>query len=524
MWVPTGIGPLHPFEMMSWRSALDGLLDRREKIENQRDELIAIDAAARSIEPSLRALAAEVGLRDIEGAAVAFVATQIEDRLQVLIESWEAGRDLDTRIRDAQHRVQRLTETDADVKRALKEWSARWIGALPAIGLHPIATIEEVQAALGAWNEVPGAIRERNNRARRVAGMLRNVEAFEREAKDLAEQISPDLAALPADAAVKMLNDRLTSARAAESRRTEAQRRLLDMTHAREEAEKAVTEAEAALSAMAAKLPPGTNLTDLVSRVTERDFLFDSLRERRTHLITLGEGNDEAQLRTDLADFNSDDVESKLEVLSEEEQDLEREAQEVYAAHDQAVRERAAAEHGIGAEVAAQQRSSAEAELIEASREWAVLKLGALLLGTAIDRRRATQHDPLMARAGVLFALLTGGSFADVAQSFDDRDVPHLVGRRPTGETVPVSGMSTGARDQLYLALRLAYLEQYATRAEPAPFIGDDLFATFDEDRTANGLMALAAIGDRVQPIVFTHHRHVAEIAQSKLGADVFVL
>jgi uncharacterized protein YhaN len=64
--------------------------------------------------------------------------------------------------------------------------------------------------------------------------------------------------------------------------------------------------------------------------------------------------------------------------------------------------------------------------------------------------------------------------------------------------------MSTGARDQLYLALRLAYLEDYASRAEPAPFIGDDLFASFDEDRTFKGLAALAAMGDRVQPIVFT--------------------
>jgi chromosome segregation protein len=441
-----------------------------------------------------------------------------------LIESWDTGRDLDTRIRDAQHRVQRLTETAAEVKRRFEEWSARWRVALPAIGLHAIATIEEAQAAIGAWNEVPGAIRERNNRARRVSGMQRNIEAFESEAKDLTGQIAHDLAALPADAAVKMLNDRLTAARAAESRRTETQRRLLDMTRAREEAEKSVTEVEAALRVVAAKLPPGTDLTYLASRLTERDDLFNSLRERRTHLITQGEGYDEAQLRADLADFNSDDVESKLEDLNEEEQDLEREAQEVYAAHDQAVRERAVAEQGIGAEVAAQQRASAEAELIEASREWAVLKLGALLLGTAIDRRRATQHDPLMARAGALFALLTGGSFADVAQSFDDRDMPHLVGRRPTRETVPVSGMSTGARDQLYLALRLAYLEQYATRAEPAPFIGDDLFASFDEDRTAHGLAALAAIGDRVQPIVFTHHRHVAEIAKAKLGADVFVL
>ena len=51
-----------------------------------------------------------------------------------------------------------------------------------------------------------------------------------------------------------------------------------------------------------------------------------------------------------------------------------------------------------------------------------------------------------------------------------------------------MTDMSEGTRDQLYLALRLAYLEDYATRAEPAPFIGDDLFATFDDRRTENGL------------------------------------
>jgi chromosome segregation protein len=128
------------------------------------------------------------------------------------------------------------------------------------------------------------------------------------------------------------------------------------------------------------------------------------------------------------------------------------------------------------------------------------------------------------ARAGVLFATLTAGSFAGVGQAYDDSDMPCLVGHRPNGETVGVAEMSTGARDQLYLALRLAYLEEYATQAEPAPFIGDDLFATFDEERTKNGLAALAAIGDVVQTIVFTHHRHVAEIAGANLGADVCLL
>jgi uncharacterized protein YhaN len=37
--------------------------------------------------------------------------------------------------------------------------------------------------------------------------------------------------------------------------------------------------------------------------------------------------------------------------------------------------------------------------------------------------------------------------------------------------------MSEGTQFQLYLALRLAYLDEYAQKAEPMPFIGDDLLA-----------------------------------------------
>jgi uncharacterized protein YhaN len=509
--------------MATWRSAVEGLLDRREKLESLRDEFATIDAAVRNIEPALRALAAEVGLPDVEVADVAIVATQFEDWLRSISQNWEKARDLDTRIRDVQRRIGKLITTEAQLMRNLDEWSSRWGLALLAIGLPATATLDEAEAALAVWKEVPSTIRERNNRAQRVAGMRRNIESFEHHAQNVLRDIAPDLDALPADVAVKMLNDRLAEVRAAETRWTESRRRLTEIAHAREEADNAVTKAEEALATRATNLPPDTDLTDLLRRLTERDKLLDSLKGRRTHLISQAEGYDEDKLRADLADFNWDEVEAALTLLTEDDETLEREAHEVFAAHDQAVRDRAAAEQGIGAEVAAQQRSSAEAELAAVSREWVTLKLGALLIGTAIDRRRASQHDPLMARAGALFATLTGGSFAGVGQDYD-ADMPRLVGRRPTGEMIPVPGMSTGARDQLYLALRLAYLEDYAGRAEPAPFIGDDLFATFDEDRTANGLAALAAIGDQIQPIVFTHHRHVAEIAQTKMDADVTLL
>ena len=104
-----------------------------------------------------------------------------------------------------------------------------------------------------------------------------------------------------------------------------------------------------------------------------------------------------------------------------------------------------------------------------------------------------------------------------------------MFGKRANGEEVPVAGLkeaprgglSEGTRDQLYLALRLAYVEDYAARAEPAPFIADDLFTSFDDARTAHGLRALADVGATAQCVLFTHHRHVAELAQVELGADL---
>ncbi|MFJ5489623.1 ATP-binding protein, partial [Hansschlegelia beijingensis] len=136
---------------------------------------------------------------------------------------------------------------------------------------------------------------------------------------------------------------------------------------------------------------------------------------------------------------------------------------------------------------------------------------------------RLAERNPTLERASALFRELTGGAFSGVAERFED-DAQRLVALRPSGEACPVSGLSEGTRDQFYLALRLAYLEDYAERAEPAPFIGDDLFASFDDARTAHGVRALAAIGRKVQPILFTHHRAVVDIARSALGDAVDVV
>ena len=147
-----------------------------------------------------------------------------------------------------------------------------------------------------------------------------------------------------------------------------------------------------------------------------------------------------------------------------------------------------------------------------------------MLLDGALKHHRASRQNPLMQRAGSLFAMLTGGAYAGIEQDYGENDDVRLVARRQGGASVQVDGLSEGTRDQFYLALRLAYVEDYASRAEAAPFLADDLFASFDEHRTEHGLRVLAEIGAHVQPILFTHHRHVVDLAQAALADAVDIV
>jgi len=179
---------------------------------------------------------------------------------------------------------------------------------------------------------------------------------------------------------------------------------------------------------------------------------------------------------------------------------------------------------GVGAEGAVQKQKIAEAEMVQNARAWAVKRFAQILLTQVVEQYRSQQEQPLLKRAGEFFSLLTALRFIGIEHQFDDNDTARLLGRRNANESIPVDGMSEGTRDQLYLALRLAYLEEYAGNAEPMPFIGDDLLTSFDDRRATAGLKALATIAPKVQPILFTHHLRIVELARESLGNSIDVV
>src|SRR5664280_2463337 len=167
-------------------------------------------------------------------------------------------------------------------------------------------------------------------------------------------------------------------------------------------------------------------------------------------------------------------------------------------------------------------RQAALAEIREIAERYVRLRSATLLLQWAIDRYPREKQAPMLKRAGELFAILTGGSFESLQLEFDQQDNVHLAGIRQQGGRVPVSGMSTGTADQLYLALRIAAVEDYLGHATPLPFVADDLFINFDDDRAGAGFRVLSQLAQKTQVLFFTHHQHLVEVAKQALGTSLF--
>ena len=139
------------------------------------------------------------------------------------------------------------------------------------------------------------------------------------------------------------------------------------------------------------------------------------------------------------------------------------------------------------------------------------------LLRAAVERYRLEKQAPLLGRASELFRTLTLGRYTRLMVEYEG-DAPKLAGKKDDGATVvPVEGMSQGTVDQLFLALRIAAVEDTVAQGSRLPFLADDLFINYDDARAAAGFKVLAELSRSTQVLFFTHHDHLLEVAKTSL-------
>jgi len=519
-----GIKAQSPDRMLVWLSEVGQLLELREEVETEAERLKAAGQVGNSLLPSLREIAESIGVSAPHSLPMSALLRAVEERLGAIQRIWDDSRENAISRGQCEMRLERFAREREEAEAVRTRLFAELQGLIGPLGVGEAASPVAVQAALAVWKKVPDLRLERENRDRRVRGMERDIAAFEEAVADLVGQYAPDLVPLPAAQAIGTLNERVREADAAARREREARAELREVEEALARARQ---EDDAARSSLLQLLGEAASLEEapaLAERLRLRDGLREKLAACRNRFRQIAPDRDEDAVREKLQTMDTIETAAELARLEAEEASLDTEINEVYAQLSALRTERVRLEQSRGSEAAAFERRAVEAGMVEAARQWTVLKLASLLLGEAIEKQRDAATDPTLERAGINFQTLTSGAFVRLSKRFGEDDAAELVAIRASGEEIRLAGMSDGTVDQLHMALRLAYLADYCSSNEPVPFIADDVFQTFDDARTAAAIETLGASSELFQPIVFTHHTSVVEAARTVFGERADIL
>lgn len=516
LWTPSGLRQPADARAIAFLREVEAIRQARAAIVRQEAEGEATRGAVALDRDAAEELRRDLGLPSLGAgplrmAELREAVARLDHRYQ---EARDRTRDLARLARTRDDLARRQAALDED-GRSLAMESA---GLLPQLAIRPDAPAGEVRAALGLWREAAGLSSTLAKLEHRIFAIARDQDAFVARVADLARQAG-DEPGDDAGAAARRLRQRLDGAKEARARAQAADTALAARRAALAEAAADFARAEAAVAtvrAAAGDVPTGA-LGGMLDRLELAASRMGRLDEARRRLADMCRGRDLEEVRA--ATTGEDDA------------TLESRAAEAAAAHAVARMERdravekdaqARAAHAAfdtreGAARAAQDEQDAVAAMAEAVEAFTRDHVAARLLARAIEHYREAHQNPIVARASEAFAALTLGRWSGIGIDYD-AEAPRLAAKRE-GPLLGVESLSEGTADQLFLALRIAAIEEHARRAAPLPFMADDLFVSFDEARTEAGLRLLAELGALTQVIVFTHHAHVSAAAERAVGA-----
>ena len=422
---------------------------------------------------------------------------------------------LDSLEREAS-RLEREVETESAQQ---ENWRTSWNELVAKIGSPADASVAEVEAMLTGLHDVFARLDATKNDSREIEVLAHEVAAFERELAVLQARLLPDAEPAVWDAVADALLARDHAERRAADRRGQLEAQLTARGAERERAlhEHAATERELAVLMQSAGVTNLSALEAAEEAARRARVLDESLAQVQAELLAAADGFEPAALEGELGSTVVPEVQARLQEVEDalERVEVEREA----AVHTLESR-RAGLARLRESRGAADAALDAGAELENArllAQRYVRVKLAFGVLAREVERYRERHTGPILRGASALFSQLTQGAWRGLEADFGDSDEPVLICVRSNGDRVGVRGLSAGTRDQLYLALRLASIEQLSAARELMPLVMDDLLVHFDDDRAKAALQALGEFASVTQVLLFTHHQRLCELAREAL-------
>ncbi len=515
-WADAG---LPPAETKAAPAFLSQVAEAQSSAREARRARQAVDAYHAQEQVHCAQLAAALGDLGIEPSSRDLVALA-DHAHKFLAQAEEASRrwtDLDRERRGAR---QVLNERSAAVERAAAEeeaWLTRWGAALQRLGLPPTTSPHTARLVTRDLRELRRQVRDAEGLRHRVEGLRRDVDAFVARAHATLARILPEIDQWDVLPAVTEASRRVDAALAAHGKRQSLLGQLenAQAEHAAIDQRRMALEVAIKEQRVEASLGGDEDLDGLVARALEaaqKLEIIDSSRQEvmEQTAMTLKEAAGFA------ASFKNDPsaIDERLATLEAASEDL---SEALTAATEMRAEARRLLDAVDGAGQAAaeeQEQELALGSLAENAGEYARLVVALEVLRRVEDDYSRRHQGSILDRASAVFSSLTRGAFDGLLADHDGQS--HILAAVRGHDLLHVDQLSDGTVDQLYLALRLAGIEHHLDRSrEPLPVVLDDILVNFDDDRAAAAISALARLGERTQVILFTHHRHVAEIAMA---------
>lgn len=489
------------------------LCSRAEQARRQADELRA----------RLVAALASAGLEPVtEGEPMAQAMARARNFRREAGEAMASQKLLERKLQSAEARG---AETDAHIashRSALAEWLSAWQTAMIAIRLESSAGEAEATARLQQFDELEEALRQLEGGRTELTAQEDVLTRIETEVDRVCRVVGYERGQRPADAVAEALYAQMTEGRAIAVQARTLADRIAAGEQTRQRAAQVMAEAETTLSALMLQAGCDTvaALIEIEGRSADHRRLTEALAEAETRLVTAS-AMSLPELLTQAEGQNIVQVEAALAQVSE---DLDISRSQLEALHARLIEAQGRLASLDGAAISAaaeQQAAEVAARLSTQVADYAAARLASMIIGEVVDAYQQRNQGPMLARASELFTAITGGRFARVAADFDE-ELTVLVAVRPDGRRLKVEQLSTGRRDQLFLALRLAAIESHVTRQEPMPVIIDDILVNFDDQASSTTFRVLAELSRKTQVLFFTHHEHLIGRAVLAIGGDTF--
>jgi uncharacterized protein YhaN len=519
-WSGARLTPGSPAAMINWLRKREAAIQLVAKLRELRTQLAEWEVQESRTASELRGLLAAFGSADDASNAAGML-----DRAEQALGQAEAAanrrRTLESDRQAQAREIDRIERELSELEKSRTEWNVSWDAALRQAGLDPGTSPAAAEAYLSAVLEIQTGLQAARDLDTRIRKMRADAALFEGEVGGLVESLDPELKRFTLEQAIVQLHQALTSAKANVKllQREETTKKEWEKKQRKAAGDAERTGAELARLCREAGAGDPPSARAVCERANRRRELEKRLTGYQEGLSMVCGAKTIEEFIAEAEALDPDSVPGLLDAIERRSSELRTEREGLDMLRRGLEAEALSFENADGA-AATQHISSLAGALSADVEEYVRLKTASVVLRKAIEQYRDRNQGAVLEHAGRLFSALTRGSFAGLrVESVEGKSV--LVGTRPGGRTVEVSGMSDGTCDQLYLALRVASLEHYFGSHGPVPFIVDDVLLSFDDERAAAALSVLNDLSAKTQIVFFTHHRHLVELAKRATGATV---